>query len=208
MFSSLLPKGAPFFELLLEQGTYLCDMASTLVEFFENDDDKDEVLHKITQLESKADKIRIAVSRHLSLTFITPIDREDIIRINQAQEESVDLLRNVANRLFIAELSTTRFPMRRLAHALEEMVSLTKVMLKGLSEKKDMHCTQAFLALRDECEMLLSMGITELYDVEEYNLEIIVDIVKSSQIYDRMELAVEQVVDLAEVIEEAVLKNV
>lgn len=208
MFTALLPKGAPFFELLLQQNKMLCTVAASVVEILENQTVIDKIHREISSLEDQADTLHLTITRHLSQTFITPIDREDILHINKAQEESIDLLHNMANRLYIFEFTRIRFPMLQLARTLREMVLLTGSMLEGLSQKRDSHNTKAFRVLRSECEMLLSMGLGELHDLKEPTPEDILSILKWSQAYDRMELAVDQVTELAEAIEEAVLKNV
>ena len=208
MFASLLPKGAPFFELLLEQNTILCNMAEKLVELVEGPDDMATHLHSIAVLEKKADKIEISITRHLSQTFITPIDREDILHINKAHEDAIDHLHNLSNRYYILDLERPLFPMIQLSRCLHQMAPLTHAMLLGLSRKIDSHNSRKFWALRAECEMLLSTGLAELHDHCPPNPESIIKLLKWNQIYDRLELAVNQVVKLAETIEEAVLKNV
>lgn len=208
MFTALLPKGAPFFELLLQQNKILCEVAEELVEILENHTVTEKSHRKVSLLEEEADSIHLAITRHLSQTFITPIDREDILHINKTQEEAIDHLHNMANRLYVFEFNRIRFPMFQLARTLKDMVLLTRSMLKGLAQKKDSHDTRAFRALRTECEMLLSMGLGELQDLKDPTPEDILGVFKWSQAYDRIEQVVEHVVDLAEIIEEAVLKNV
>lgn len=208
MFPSLLPKSAPFFELLLEQNTKLHGVAAQLVFLMENDTNKDDAHKTVAELEEQADMLHQRITRDLSQTFITPIDREDILHINQAQEDAIDFIRNLTTRLHIYDFPRMRFPALQLAKTLLEMVVLTHSMLQGLSHKKDSHNTHNFRELRSECEMLLSVGIAELQDVTEPTPQSIIDMVKWTQAYDRMELAVDQVVKLTETIEEAVLKNV
>lgn len=208
MFTALLPKGAPFFELLLRQNNILCTVAASLVQILENHTYMDKPHREISLLEEEADAIHLSITWHLSQTFITPIDREDILHINKVQEEAIDLFHNMANRLYIYEFKRVRFPMLQLARILKDMVQLTRSMLEGLSQKRDSHHTRAFRALRSECEMLLSMGLAELHDLENPTPNDILDILKWGQAYDRLELAADQVTDLAESIEEAVLKNV
>lgn len=209
MFNALLPKGAPFFELLLKQNEILCQIAITLAEVLGADDPTkiDKPHQKIATLEEEADALQLIISKHLSRSFITPIDREDIWHINQEQEDAIDFYHNLSNRIYIFEFKRIRFPMQRLGQTLRDMVLLTGSMLKGLSERRDSHDTRAFRALRTDCDMLLNMGLGELYDQKDPALDML-DILKWSRAYDRMELTVEQVVKLAETIEEAVLKNV
>lgn len=207
MFNSLLPQSAPFFKLLLEQNQILRTIAAAVVEILEHNSALDKQHREVATLEAKADNLHMVISRHLSQTFITPIDREDILHINKAQEEAIDQLHNMANRLYIFEFTKIRFPMMRLARTLLHMVDLTGTMLQGLSKRCDSHNTREFRTLRNECEMLLSMGLGELHDLHEPTPANILEVLKWSQAYDRMELALEQVVELAEAIEEAVLKN-
>jgi uncharacterized protein Yka (UPF0111/DUF47 family) len=208
MFQFLLPKGAPFFELLLEQNDILCSAANSLAQILDNYKDSEKPHREIALLEERADRIFTGVTRHLSQTFITPIDREDILHINKAQEDAVDLIQNMANRMVIFEFSRIRFPMLQLVRVLQSMTALTNSMLRGLSQKRDSHDTKAFRALRGESEMLVSVALAELHDRLEPDFKNLLEVIHWGQAYDRMELVIDKVVELAENIEEAVLKNV
>jgi len=208
MFNSLLPKGAPFFELLLQQNQALCAAAGELVEFFDHLESMDKPYEKISVLENEADQVYMTITKHLSQSFLTPIDREDILHISKGQEEVIDLINNLADRLYALGFRQVRFPMLRLAQTVHKMILLTRSMLAGLAEKRDSHNTRDFRALRNECETLFSTGLAELYDVKESTPEAVLEVIKWSRAYDRMEKLIREVVDLVEAIEEAVLKNV
>ena len=208
MFARLLPKSAPFFELLLKQSDLLLDTAKRLEQSFINPAAMDEEYKTVALLEAEADAIHTRITRELTQTFITPIDREDILHINQAQENCVDFLQNLATRMHIYEFARIRFPSLKLMETIRKMLEITQIMLAGLSKKQDAHKTRAFRALRSDCEMLLSVGLAELYDRAEAHEESTLDMIKWSRAYDRLEQTVEEVVKLAEAIEEAVLKNV
>lgn len=209
MFNALLPKGAPFFELLVQQNDIVCAITGATVQILEDLSAIDEPHRKISRLEEEADALHLAIIRHLSQTFITPIDREDILRINKVQEVAIDMFYDMANRLYIFAFPRIRFPMLRLTHKLHELALLSGLMLKGLAEKKGgQHHAKEFSSVREECDMLLSMGLVELYDVENPSPAVILDIMKWSQVYDRLERILQQMAKLSETIEEAVLKNV
>lgn len=208
MFPSLLPRTAPFFELLIRQNQMLEQAARNLVALLEQPDAQDSPHKQVALLEEEADLLYAHIIRELSQTFITPIDREDILRISQCQEESIDFIHSLSTRLHIYEFHRIRFPALQLMHTMEAMIRLTLPMLEGLSRRKDCHKTRDFRILRGECEMLLGVGIAELYDVKELTPQVMLELVKWGQAYDRMELAVDKVVLLAETIQEAVLKNV
>jgi len=208
MFSAILPKGAPFFELLLQQNQFLCAVSAELVNLFENSSNDEELRQGIFKLEADADRIHLIITRHLSHAFITPLDREDILRINNAQEELIDLYNNLTDRFHLLELTSIPPAMIQLALTLKAMTTLTRSMIEGLSKKTDSHNTREFLSLRDECEKLIRTGIKELYETGNLDLETIFAVIKWTRAYDRMEHIVDQMVKLFEAIEEAVLKHV
>jgi uncharacterized protein Yka (UPF0111/DUF47 family) len=208
MFERLLPKTAPFFELLLKQSALLLETVQRLEHSFINPSTMDEEYKIVALLEEEADALHTRITRELSQTFITPIDREDILHINQAQENCIDSLQNLATRMHIYEFPRIRFPSLKLMETMRLMLELTQTMLAGLSNKQDAHKTRAFRSLRSECELLLSVGLAELYDRAAAQEESTLDLIKWTRAYDRLEQTVEAVVTLAEAIEEAVLKNV
>ena len=202
MFASLLPKSAPFFEMLLEQNSHLRHMSRLLLAMLEDLSKMDEAHKEIALIEEEADKLHVRIIRDLSQTFITPIDREDILRINQEQEEALD-------GLHIFEFPTMRFPAVQLVRTICSMLELTGEMLDGLTRREDCHKTRAFRYLRGECDMLLAVGLAELMDdQQEITPARLMNIMKWSQAYDRISMLLENVNNLAETIEEAVLKNV
>ena len=191
MFASLLPKSAPFFEMLLEQNSHLRHMSRLLLAMLEDLSKMDEAHKEIALIEEEADKLHVRIIRDLSQTFITPIDREDILRINQEQEEALDGLHTLSTRLHIFEFPTMRFPAVQLVRTICSMLELTGEMLDGLTRREDCHKTRAFRYLRGEITPARLMNI-----------------MKWSQAYDRISMLLENVNNLAETIEEAVLKNV
>jgi uncharacterized protein Yka (UPF0111/DUF47 family) len=208
MFEKLLPKSVPFFTLLLKQNALLLETAKHLEQSFIEPAAMDEAYKTVALLEEEADAIHARITRELSQTFITPIDREDILHINRAQEACIDFLQHLATRMHVYAFERIRFPAFKLMETARKMLELTQIMLTGLSNKQDAHKTRAFRALRSDCEMLLSVGLAELYDRAEAQAESTLDMIKWTRAYDRLEQAVEEVVKLAEAIEEAVLKNV
>ena len=209
MFPALLPKSAPFFAMLNEQNDLLRRMSALLVNMLEDVSNMDHVHKEIAFLEEEADLLHSKIIRALSQTFITPIDREDILRINQEQEECMDCLHSLSTRLHIFEFSAIRFPALQMARTISAMLDLTHEMLAGLANRRDCHKTRVFRALRSECDMVLAVGLAELRDEhQELTSKALMRVLKWSQAYERMNILLEQVNALAETIEEAVLKNV
>ena len=208
MFASLLPKSAPFFEMLLEQNRLLCHMADQNLELFNATETRHLINANITKMENEADDLYRKMTRALSATFITPIDREDILRISQMQEECMDRFQRLSIRLTAYEMPTMLFPAQRVAVILKEMIDMTTDMLLGLTRRKDAHKTRGFRTRHEECDSLLAIGLAEVMDETEANSASYVTTQKWIQIYDALEFVIRKVSDLYEQIEEAVMKNV
>lgn len=207
MLASLLPKSAPFFEMLLEQNELLCRTARTNLLLFSDVEHRLEYNNTITKLENEADLQYRAMLRALSSTFITPIDREDILRICQEQEETFDRFQRLAIRLTAYSMPEMLFPAMHTAEILANMLDLTTVMLKGLIKRHDAHKTRAFRTMREECDSLLALGLAEVLEDTEQQGGVVMTL-KWTQIYEALEFVIRQVTDLFEHIEEAVMKNV
>jgi uncharacterized protein Yka (UPF0111/DUF47 family) len=215
MLKGLLPKGAPFFEYLLQQNKVMCSISALIPRLVEKSGParavlpaRDGIQQEADVLEREGDALYLQLIRDLSQTFITPIDREDILRIGKELEAMCDLLENLVARLHVFNLPFYPLQMKRIAKNINGMVLLTRSMLEGLAQKRDSHDTRAFRVLQDECEVLLSAGLGEALDVQEMTPQTVMGALKLTRAYDRMEQAVHQVAELAEAIEEAVLKNV
>lgn len=209
MLARFLPQTVPFFELLTEQNDFLQKMAQNLLDVTESNSKVEESLKQINLLEEETDTLNRKITWHLSQTFITPIDREDIHALNLAQERVADGLQNLANRIFVCGFIYQRFPAQMMATNLEGMVRDTATMLKQLTHKKDLSAPLRTLkARKSDCEMLLATGLLELQDVEITSFAMVKEIILWGQIYERIERVVDLVSDLADTMEQVVLKYV
>lgn len=208
MAFTLFPKTVRFFELLIRQNGMLIEAADLLTRILDDFGHVNDACKRVNLIEAEADELCREISRQLSLTFITPIDREDIYRLNLAQEESINFIKGITTRARLFGFTYIRFPARKMARNLREMAGITKDMLVLLRAKEDVaaHVKQ-LKAIKAECEMLLGTGLAELHDAEAGDMPAVLEIMQWTQVYDRIELAVERVEDLADAIEEVVLKN-
>ncbi len=208
MAFTLFPKSIRFFEMLIHQNQILKDVAADLERIFEDFTTVDEAFKRINVKEVEGDELCREIARQLSQTFITPIDREDIYRLNLAQEDSINFFKNIAARTQVSGISYIRFPAKKMIRNVNRMVAYTGEMIKALRANQEVGpFVREIKNLKGECDMLLSTGLSELQDVEVTEFKGVVDIIKWIQVYDRIEQVVERVDDLSDAIEEVVLKN-
>ena len=204
MLARFLPQTVPFFKLLMEQNAVLQRMAQSLIIVMENTYESEDHLKQINLLEEEADKLNRKITWHLSQTFITPIDREDIHAINLAQERVADGIQNLASRFFMCGFMYQRFPAHMMTRNIKGMIEDTGLMLGQLEKKKDISGHLHSLKSR----MLQAAGTSEMMDGEIPNFEKVRELILWSQVYERIERAVDMVSDLGDTLEEVVLKYV
>lgn len=209
MLDRFLPKTVPFFELLQEQNSVLRTTAEHLVKVMDSSCEPEEHLKQINLLEERADNLSRDISWHLSQTFITPIDREDIYALNIAQERVENSLKTLAGRIFSCGFMYNRFPAFKMVRSLDSLLEETTNMLVCLTQKREVSTHfRNFKDKKTECEMLLAVGLAELQDVEIISFAMVRDILLWSQIYERLALTIEHLSELADTLEQVVLKYV
>ena len=208
MAFSIFPKNIHFFELLNRQNAILNESALQLTRIMDDCTCVDAACKTVTLIEADGDTLCREIAHLLSQTFITPIDREDIYRLNLTQEDAINLIKSIASRMRLFGFDYVRFPARKMAHKILAMAALTGDMISCLEGKRDVTTPMHKIkGLKIECEMLFSTGLAELHDVALEDTVAVIDIMRWTQVYDRFEMAFERVDDLADVIEEVVLKN-
>lgn len=208
MSFSLFPKSPKFFELFREQNRIIVNAATVLHQIAEEFVDCEDQCQVINRLEAEGDVLNRTIARELSTTFITPIDREDIHIINSSQETILNHIQAVSNRIGVYGLASMRFPAKKMIANIKEMVTGIGGMLGLLGSGQEVSTTVAQVKqLKKECEMLLMSGLGELYDNPLPGPEDVLEIIKWTQVYDRIDKAFNRTWQLAKAIEGIVLKN-
>jgi uncharacterized protein Yka (UPF0111/DUF47 family) len=208
MSFSLFPKSPKFFDLFREQNRIIVDAATVLQKIAQEFSDLEERCQIINRLEAEGDVISRTILHELSTTFITPIDREDIHEINASQEAILNHIQSVSNRIGVYGLSHMRFPAKRMISDIKGMVTGIGVMLGKLGSGKEVTETVSQVKqFKKECEMLLLSGLGELYDNPSPEQTDILEIIKWTHVYDRIDKAYNKAWQLTKSIEGIILKN-
>jgi len=205
---SFFPKEVQFFDLFQEQYEKLNEAVAVLSGIFQDFEDVENKCKSINIIEEAGNNVARRISQQLSLTFITPIDREDIHNINIAQEDLLNLIKAISTRIGLYDFHVIKFPAKKLVKNLAIMVEEAGRMMERLRERKNVEESAGKVkSLKYECEMLLLVALGEVYDIKLTGFDAVMDIVKWTHIYDRIEQAVNQSDRLADIIEGVVLKN-
>jgi len=208
MAVNFFPKVVKFFNLFRQQNDILVDTAQVLDELFADYSRVPEKCNKIVQNEYAGNVISIEIAKQLSLTFITPIDREDIHSVNLAQENVLNSFRAISTRLGLYHFSSITPGTTELVHKLKAMIDVISGMLDQLSKRKEVEKDAAVVReIKMEADMLLLVLLGEVYERPAENAGDLLEIIKWSHIYDRIEESFGYAAVLANVIEGITLKN-
>jgi uncharacterized protein Yka (UPF0111/DUF47 family) len=208
---SLFPKDVKFFDLFKDQNRKLLKAVTILDEIFHSFEEVEDRCTRINIIEAEANTISRHISTELSSTFITPIDREDIHQINITQEALINIVKATATRIGLLDCGEVLYPSRRLVRSLKIMIEEAGHLLGKLSQNKPAkEHIETIKAHKYECEMLLLVGLGELYETKDQKTgeaATIIHIVKWNHIYGRIEQAVERAERLSDVLEGVLLKH-
>ena len=208
---SLFPKDVKFFDLFKDQNRKLLKAVTILDEIFRTFEEVEDRCTRINIIEAEANTISRRISTELSSTFITPLDREDIHQINITQEALINIVKATATRIGLLDCGEILYPSRRLMRSLKVMIEEAGEVLDKLSKGKLARThIETIKAHKYECEMLLLVGLGELYDLKDPKKEdatSLLHIIKWNHIYGRIEQAVERAERLSDVLEGVLLKH-
>jgi hypothetical protein len=204
----LFPKAPKFFEFFREQNRIIVEAATVLNTILLDFGDCDVRCQMINRLEADGDALNRKISQLLSTTFITPIDREDIHLINSSQETILNHIQAISNRIGVYEFTRMRFPAQRMVSNVKDMVTAIGFLLGMLENKGEVAESLGKVKhQKKECEMLLLSGLGELYDNPNPSPAEMMEIIKWTHVYDRIDKAFNRAWQLAKAIEGIVLKN-
>ena len=160
---------------------------------------------KIHRLETEADVLTRDIFSELNKTFITPLDREDMQRIASKIDDVIDFMDGIAARVYSYKITTPPPYCEAMA---KELVNATKEVeymvskLHRIKNPQDMidHCRNTSV-IEHTVDDLYREAIRELFETDDA-----INIIKLKDIYETMETASDRCVDVADVVEDIVLK--
>lgn len=159
---------------------------------------------KLREIESRGDEIIHDVFTRLNQTFLTPLDPEDIHRLASHLDNVLDCLEESAYRISAYPLEPIPAPVTKLTAIL---VQLSREMIhafEALSHDKQIlqHCIE-INRLENDADVVYRVAVAELFQTETNAIELI----KRKEVYEVLEKATDFCEDVADVLQEVVVKN-
>ena len=114
----LIPREEAFFDLFKNAAHNMIEGSRLLKDMMDDFRNPIEKAQRIKDVEHIGDGITHEIARKLNLTFITPIDREDIHDLASALDDILDVVEAIADRFVLYKVAAPSEPALRLANVL------------------------------------------------------------------------------------------
>ena len=181
------------------------EVANLLVELFSDFTKLNENHTKIKKLEREADQLTHSVFEELNKTFITPLDREDISRIASKTDDIIDYVEGISGRIVNFKIKSPPPYMLELAKEIHNSTKEINLMITSLNKVKVdksiiEHC-RTISEIEHRADDIYRKAVGELLETTD-----IINIIKLKDIYEALEEASDRCLDVADSIEDVVLK--
>ncbi len=200
MLRNLLPKTTDFFDFFEAHSKLSVETCRELHAMMQPGGDIALRAARIKDLEREADSVTHACTEALHKTFITPVDRADILKLIQRMDDIVDSVESIASRVVLYEISEPRNEAQKLAEVLVRASLEIASAVSGLRDMKNgdhikQHCIVLF-DLENQGDDLMRAALAELFKNESNPIEVI----KWKEIFERLERATDRCESVANII--------
>lgn len=202
----ITPKDTKFYDLFEQDTANLVTAAEKLVDLFNNYEDVEAKARQLKDLEHQGDTITHEIIRRVNLTFVTPIDREDIVLLAHTLDSIMDFMEAASRTAFLYRITQPTERVRQLAAIIAKMAYTLNDVLPCLRHRDQFkrileQCVE-MNRLENEADDVHHAAMAELFDSGKDATEII----KWRELYQHMEDATDRGEDVADVLEGIVLK--
>jgi predicted phosphate transport protein (TIGR00153 family) len=201
---SLMPKKAFFFNQFDKHATNSLEAATALERLLTDFTEVERKVRDIHAIEHYGDQLTHEIFKSLNETFVTPLDREDIIGIASKLDDVADVAYDVGELIQLYKVQSVRpqavRQVKALVGAATEMVAMIKALegLKGLEPYWIKIHT-----FENEGDQVFRDALADLFA----NVSDPIEIIKWKDIHSLIEVAVDRCEDVANIVEMIVVKH-
>jgi predicted phosphate transport protein (TIGR00153 family) len=201
----LLPREEKFYHLFHKQAEIISEAARLLLDGVTFGKARlASAATEISVLEHRGDEVIHEVFHRLNQTFITPIDPEDIHNISSALDNVLDGIEDTSHRLVSYRIDPVPPTMVTLAEIVGGCAKAMQAAVDALEKNGGTmeHCIE-INRLENEADRIGRSAVVELFDSEKDPIHLI----KLKEVYEFFEATVDSCEDVADVLQNVVVKN-
>jgi uncharacterized protein Yka (UPF0111/DUF47 family) len=199
------PRDRAYFELFEEAGQNVMLAADLLDRLLVNFPDSRELAGEIRDCEHEGDRITHEIIDRLNHTFVTPIDREDILALTSGLDDIVDYTEEVADYLGLYRIEAPMDQAISLANVLSaacQEIGKAIPLLRGFKPEISQH-TVEINRLENEGDRITREAVASLFDARIDPMVVI----RWKDLFERLEAAIDSTEHVADILYGIVIKN-
>ena len=196
----LIPQEKKFFDLLEKLSSQVRIASTELSNIFA--DSNNGSLTKVEELEHEGDRIVHDIYTMLDMSFITPIDREDITRLTILYDNVLDAIWDVANRMNLMGpikkldyMDSFSIIIEKSVSEIDQALGLVRTMDRKGIEK---HVINVH-TYENQADHLHDSTLSEIFQMDD-----IKELLKHKEILEKLEKSVDYCEDVADVLRDVV----
>jgi predicted phosphate transport protein (TIGR00153 family) len=207
LFNFLKNDTGNFFQWFEDAANNTLQAAQTLKVLCDNYQDVQAMANRLHEYEHRGDEIGHRIYEQLHQSFITPLDREDIISLYSSIDDMTDFIHSAADMMAVYKVEAVPPIAKQLADCIvgcaQEVVNAVPHLRKRGELKLIQPAIIEINSLENQADDLLRAGLAELFD----NPTDVVHLIKWRDIYQEMEQVTDRAEDIADVLRGLAIKN-
>lgn len=188
---SLLPRENAFFHLLEKLSAKVEESALSFQELVFSWNPNHPNIQKLRDLEHECDAIVAEIMGKLNQTFITPIDREDILSLGKKTDDLIDIIQSLSERLLLFHIETIKDEFKEMTHLLTDSAKLVSRAMHRIKNKKEMSqllddCF-AINTIENQADRIYEKALGALFLHPSDPIEVI----KWKELFDSLEMSID-----------------
>lgn len=201
---SLMPKKSIFFTLFSQHAQNALEATQALEKLLSDFTDVDNKARDIHAIEHYGDKLTHAIMQELNGTFVTPLDREDIVGLASRLDDVTDVCHDVAEMVVLYKVKSIRPLAVQQAKVLVAAADHLVAALKDLEKLEGLERYWIKIhTLENEGDSLFRTAVADLFAASTDPVEII----KWKDLHGLIEVAIDRCEDVANIVETIVVKH-
>jgi uncharacterized protein len=202
--NAFVGRDTQYFDLFEAAATNLVRAAELLERMLADWPDSSSLTRDILVCEQEGDRITHDLIHRLNQTFVTPIDREDILELASKMDDVVDYIEEAADYFSLYKIEATMTHAQRLA---EIITMSTRQIAQAMPRLRDFgdlsHFTIEIHRLENDGDRVTREAMAALFE----NGIDPMTVIRWKDIYDRLEAAIDATEQTANILESIVIKN-
>jgi predicted phosphate transport protein (TIGR00153 family) len=200
----LIPREEKFYADFIAMADQIRTGARLLVEMLATDPPLADKAHEIKEVEHKCDFLTHEIIQRLNKTFVTPIDREDIHAMARTLDDIMDAIDDTAALIPLYHITEVRSGARELAAIIASSAAEVRSAVEALEQKKGvLERTVEINRLENEADRVHHRAVGQLFEQERDPITVI----KWKEIFDLLEDATDRCEDVANLLENIIVKH-